>query len=215
MNQGIIIFLIVITLMVFVAVFLVIMSLLVIKPPPAPPKQEPANSSSTTVKPVPVVVNEKWAEHIRSNVTVDGFPPCFEQNPPCKSIYGILASYNFLQKYFTFLDILSVMNCQYMNNKGIACNRGYLKDRSVMFTGMGGDPDNEKAITIVRAYSKVDNLEQPIVKFTIAGVDLIQKEMQKIHDDTDISLQDKNRIQGFITDFYVSNIPGVIQQCKD
>lgn len=216
MNKGIIIFLIVVTLMVFVAVFLVIMSLLVIKPPPTPPKQEQVNTTSSTTKPVsPLVINEKWAEHIRSNVPVNGFPPCFEDNSACKSIYGILASYNLLQKYFTLLDILSVMNCQYMNNKGIACNRTYLKDRTVMFTGMGGNPDNEHAITLVTAYTKAENLERPITKFVIAGVDLIEKEMRKIHDDTEISLQDKSRLQGFIADFYKSNIPDVIQQCRD
>lgn len=197
----IVVFLIVISLLV------VGLSLLVISTPPAP--SNTASNTNTTTNPTKVY---SWSENLRGNNNFDKFPPCFQTDSSCKSIYGSLLNLNQVQKYYNMIDILALLLC--LEQKVSQCTTADIKDRLTQVLGMGANVSDKETIRLVKAFiPTIDKCESDKCKVIIGSIYILEIQMKIMANDTTISQEIKSLIKGHLYTFYTNRLLNIFKNC--
>ena len=188
--------------------------LLITTPTPTPtPIPIPAPQALNTTPTRPTLT---WSENIRNNKNFDMFPPCFQNDPSSKSIYGILGRVNQIQRYYNFVDILSILLCLEEIQKKSCTSQGEVKDRLTQILGMGANISDNETLTLVRAFIPIDEknkCESDKCKLILGAVYLLERQMKVLNNDTTISKEDKSNIKGHLYTFYSTHLPTIYKLC--
>lgn len=210
--------LILVVALIIVVVFVVLVTTLVITPSTdyktSKPDHTSTNDTSTkkdeVIKPPPP--QTFWSENIRGNQSFESFPPCFQKDTNSKNIYAIIAKANLVQRYYTLLDILSLLLCL-KEEQTKECKSINIKDRLTQVLGMGGNPNDED--TKLKALSFFPVNENAISKLLVGCIYLIERQLKIIKDDASLYKTDKEQIVGYIYSFYTTNIPTLYKLCLE
>jgi hypothetical protein len=186
-------------------IFTIFTSIFVVSSP-APPAPSPSPSPSPS-PPTPSPPLLSWSENIRGNQNATGgFPPCYTDDSYAKRIYGIIASMNMTQRYYSLIDLLSILLCANQ------CDRLHLKDRMTQIVGMGGNADDNDIKYKAMNYIPVN--ETLPSRFIVASMYLIERQVKLIENDSSISVENKDLIKGNIYSFYVRNLSSIYKTCS-
>jgi hypothetical protein len=151
-----------------------------------------------------------YSEEMRGMQKMNGeLPPCYGVSIDAVNIYKIIAGYKKTVVYKNFLDVMSVLLCQKQNGCG---KDSFLKDRRMQILG-AANPNDATAAQQVDALIDSFDPKTVIGQFLIASVHLLNRHMSSIQSDTEITAQDKERIQGHLLSFLSSNIPDMYAAC--
>ena len=156
---------------------------------------------------VPPPIN--WSENLRKNESNGYMPPCSQSDPFIKYTFAVLRRLNLVSRYFTLLDVLSVILCY----ESDSCNSVFDKERLTQVINMGGDPHDKDALAHLKSFAKVDKVDSPTTRFLVAALNLVQKQSNLIKIDKDIPRQDADAILGHIYAFNVSHIDNIYKLC--
>lgn len=189
--------------LILVAVFASLVSTLVITTPSA---SQPTPSPAS----VPVMPAMYWSENLRGNRNFELFPPCFQRDPYGKNIYGILARYNMVDRYYSLLDIMSLLLCL-EEAQTTQCKATNIKDRMVQLTGMGANPNDEEARKKASAFITVN--ESDASRLLVGAMHLLERQAKVMIVDKDIARPDIDQITGHLYSFYASHYPTIAKLC--
>lgn len=152
-----------------------------------------------------------WSENIRNNKNVTEFPPCYENDHAAKTIYGIIRQNNSIRKYYTLLDMLSIMLClekAQINN----CKDTNISDRQMQITGLGGDPDDQNIREYASTFFEITN--KPMSRFLVSTMYLIHRQMQLLESDYNFDNEDKKQLKGQLYSFYTTHLKQMSKLCQ-
>jgi hypothetical protein len=186
-----------------VSLFVIAVSMIVISSPATSTYLSPSTSQVQPSSAPPIL----WSENIRGNKNFDLFPPCYQMDTSSKHIYGIISRLQLTQRYFNFLDLLSIMLCIEMKT----CNPIDIKDRFTQVLGLGGNVDDSDTRTLTMSFIPVN--ETAPSKFLIGCVYLLERQMKLINSDNDIPKYDKEQIKGHLYTFYSTHLSVIYKAC--
>ena len=163
--------------------------------------------TTTTPPPSDITNTTSWSENIRGNKNFDLYPPCYNLDPSSKTIFGIISKLHLVQRYFTLLDVLSIMLC--LETK--TCDKFDIKDRYTQIIGLGANVDDKDIKTLIMSFIPVNETNPS--KLLIGCVYLIEKQMKLINSDNDVSKIDKEQIKGHIYTFYSTHLSTIYKAC--
>lgn len=170
----------------------------------------PVTVKASLSEPRPAATPLFYSENLRNNKNFEGFPPCYNMDPSAKNVFGILQRLNYVQRYYTLLDILSVILCL-KEDQSRQCDQRNIKDRLVQVLGMGGNPDDEESKKKAAAFIPINETLQS--KFLVAALDLCERQVKVLRGDASVSKGDADQISGHIYSFYVANFATVYKTC--
>lgn len=192
----------IVIIMVFIIVIsllVVALSLLVISTPNPVQTSTPKNSIS-------------WSENLRGNKNFEAFPPCFQNDFSSKSIYGIFVNLNQVQKYYDFIDILSLLLC--LEAKSSECKTADVKDRLTQVLGMHANVIDKETITIAKAFiPTIDICESDKCKVILGSIYILERQLKIIENDMSISQESKSAIKGHLYNFYTNHLLNIYKTC--
>lgn len=193
---------------VIVIIITVIVSALIITKPVN------ANTGSTVKRdlgePRPAATPLYWSENLRNNKNYEGFPPCFNSDASAKTIFGMLQRLNYIQRYYTLIDVLSIILCL-RDTQSLRCNINDVRDRLVQIVGMGGNASDEESKTKATAFIPINDTMQS--KLLVAALDLCERQMKVMRADTTVPRGDADKISGHLYSFYVANLSSAYKAC--
>ena len=152
-----------------------------------------------------------YSEELRGMQKTNGeLPPCYSISIDAINIYKVIAGYKKTVTYKNILDVVSVILCQKQNG---CAKDSFLKDRRMQVLGAGGNPNDATAASQIDAIINDFDPKTVIGQFLIASVSLLNKYMSTLREDTEITPQDKERIQGYLMAFLSSTLPDVYSGC--
>lgn len=188
-----------------VIILTVVISMLFISQPSGPVTVKTALS-----EPRPAATALFWSENLRNNKNFEGFPPCYNTDTSAKNVFSILQRLNYVQRYYTLLDIMSILLCL-KEEQSRQCNQRDVKDRLVQVLGMGGNPNDEESKKKAAAFIPVNETLQS--KLIVAALDLCERQVKVMRGDASVSKIDADQISGHVYSFYVSNLATIYKAC--
>lgn len=153
-----------------------------------------------------------WSENLRNNKNFENFPPCFDMDASAKNIFGIILRLNLMQRYYNMIDLLSILLClRFMQDK--ACRSSDIRDRLVQVKGMGGNAEDRDSQNKASAFIPINDTLQS--KMLVATLNLLERQMALMRNDSAVSKQDADAISGHLYSFYVNNFPAIYKKCMD
>lgn len=170
-----------------------------------------SNTTGSSVATKPAALQSRavavWSENLRNNKNYAGFPPCYNTDVSSKTIYGILSRAQLVQRYFNLLDILSVLLCLKQG-----CSAQDVKDRYVQIVGMGANLNDEDARALVAGFAPLD--DTMISKLLVGAVHIIGRQLNVLRNDSVLSVEDRDKINGLIYTFYAAHLEDIYAACK-
>lgn len=188
-----------------VIVIAVIISTLVISKPSGP-----ITVKQNLGEPRPAATPLYWSENLRNNKNYEGFPPCYNIDSSSKTIFGILQRLNYVQRYYSLLDVMSIILCL-RETQSRRCNINDIRDRLVQIVGMGGNANDADSKTKAAAFIPVNETMQS--KLLVAALDLCERQIKVMRADPTVPKADVDQISGHIYSFYVANLASTYKAC--
>lgn len=181
--------------------FLVLLAVIIVRKP---------SSKPSPVKPVSLPINQQptivWSETKRGFYSSNDLPPCFQGTVDVSKIFMLLRALKLDTRYIQLLDVYSMLLCQ-----ANVCNPGFLDDRIRELSMYGADVNNKAAVEIVSSVTRLSN--NKTATFLVMACDVIEKQIAKMKNDTDISTVDKQAIIGYNSQFYRTNLDNINKKC--
>jgi hypothetical protein len=171
---------------------------------------KPTDYDSDATIPNTAISRINWTENQRGFPSTV-FPPGYEVSGEAKKIFTVLRGYNLERKYMTLLDVISIVLCQRLQLQSKGCQESFINDRLADLNTYGADANSQHAVAIVKSNTNLQN--NKIGKLLVMSTDIIQKEMNNVHQDSNISKSDKEQISGNVSLFYRQNQDFVNKRC--
>lgn len=195
--------------------FVLVMAFVFIKPAPSGAFAELSRVNRSQQEVTPEIM--RWSENLRGmrQTRYNNMPPCFEVDVFARQLYSQFPDDKKRLQHRIVLDVVSVMLCQRTDECG---ERSRLNDRLAQIIGSGGDVDSDRARQTVVAYIgsdvNTDTVTNTVIgRFVVASVDLLQKSMETLKDDPELSDEIKNSLEGYIHSFLSSQLSEIYRQC--
>ena len=176
-------------------------------------RDKPNNTwdQDNTVVNTPTASRINWTENTRGFQS-SNFPPCYEQSGEVRKVYAILKANNLEKKYMQLLDVYSILLCQYTQTESRPCSESYINDRLADLNAFGGDANNQRAQGIVKSITQLSN--NKVGKMLVMATDLIERQIESLKKEKDITTSDIEQIVGLNSMFYRQRYDLINKHCQ-